>query len=137
MFQLHPQLAADCMPVGGMGLCQVLLMNDVRYPWFILVPEREGITEIYQLSHGDQLLLIEESSVLARTMERIFRPDKLNIAALGNMVPQLHIHHIARFRADPAWPAPVWGRFPAQAYQAQEAQRLIAEMRAELGGTMR
>src|SRR5690348_1989792 len=109
-FELHPQLQKDCIQLGRLTLCRLLLMNDANYPWFILVPERPDIREIYELSETDQQQMLRESSALARSLSGIFSPDKLNIAALGNVVPQLHVHHIARFRKDAAWPAPVWGR---------------------------
>ncbi len=137
MFELHAQLAADCLPVGTMTLSRVLLLNDANYPWFILVPEREGVTEIHELAHDDQVLLIEESSLLASALETVLRPDKLNIAALGNMVAQLHVHHIARYRTDVAWPAPVWGRVPATPYEVADARRLIERVRAALGKGIR
>ncbi len=137
MFELHAQLAADCLPIGSMNLSRLLLLNDANYPWFILVPQREGITEIHQLGHDDQALLIAESSLLARAIERVLRPDKLNIAALGNLVPQLHVHHIARYRTDVSWPAPVWGRVPAIAYEAEDARRLIEQVRAALADRIR
>lgn len=114
MFQLHPLLEQDCEPLGHFTLCRLLLMRDAHYPWCILVPEREGVGEIYQLGEDDQRLLIGESSLLAETMARLFGADKMNVAALGNVVPQLHVHHIARRRDDPAWPEPVWGKRPAR-----------------------
>ena len=116
-----------------MGLCRLLLMNDARYPWCVLVPEREDIVEIHQLSGANQHRLIEESSRLAAAMEIAFRPDKLNIAALGNVVPQLHVHHVARFSGDDAWPAPVWGRGIARAYEDSQAQQVIDGLRGALG----
>ncbi|HEX5635511.1 MAG TPA: HIT domain-containing protein, partial [Gammaproteobacteria bacterium] len=97
MAQLHPQLAKDCAELGRFDLCRLLLMNDSLYPWFILVPDREGISEIFQLAETDQRLLMRESLQLARTIHAAFQADKLNIAALGNVVPQLHIHHIVRY----------------------------------------
>lgn len=115
-FQLHPRLAADCFEVGHFSLCRLLLMNESRYPWFILVPQRAGITEIHQLSDSDQLLLIQESSCLAQALALAFNGDKLNIAAIGNLVPQLHLHHVVRYRLDAAWPAPVWGKFTPLSY---------------------
>ena len=116
MFALHPQLNQDCVVIGRFELCLLLLMNESRYPWLILVPQREGLTEIYQLSEADQSLLLRESSALARSLAEGFAADKLNIAAIGNLVPQLHIHHIVRYRNDAAWPAPVWGRFEPLPY---------------------
>jgi len=126
---LHPQLEKDCFVVGQFPLCAVLLMNDSNYPWFILVPQREGITEIHQLSEQDQQQLMKESSQLAACIETEFKADKINIAALGNVVPQLHIHHIVRYKSDPAWPAPVWGEFPAIPYTASDADQLSERMR--------
>ena len=115
-FELHPRLAQDCHLLGRLSLCRVLLMNESRYPWLILVPQHSGMTEIHQLSAADQLTLIQESSLIARQLQHVLMPDKLNIATIGNLVPQLHVHHIARYRADPAWPAPVWGRFDPVPY---------------------
>ncbi len=109
MIKLHPQLEKDCFILGEFKLCTLLMLNDANYPWFILLPNREDISEIHQLPETDQQQLMTESMYFSRCLEQVFRPDKLNIASLGNMVPQLHIHHIARFRADACWPAPVWG----------------------------
>ena len=122
MFQLHPTLAEDCISLGRFTLCRLLLMNDASYPWFILVPEREGVEEIYQLSGQDQALLIQESSHLARRLAKIYSADKMNVAALGNLVPQLHIHHIVRYRSDRAWPQPVWGKAPPTPYQPAQLE---------------
>lgn len=119
MFSLHPQLAADTITVGDFPLSRLLLMNDSRYPWFILVPRRANIREIHELEHADRHRLLDESMQLSVALERIFHADKLNVAALGNMVPQLHIHHIVRYRSDPAWPKPVWGQFPALPYSRE------------------
>ena len=109
MFSLHPRLEADCRVLGDFPLSRLLLMNDVRYPWFILVPRREDISEIYQLADEDQIQLQRESVLLGKHLMARFGGDKLNIAALGNLVPQLHIHHIVRYRDDETWPGPVWG----------------------------
>lgn len=133
MFELHPRLGQDCLVLGRFSLCQLLLMNDSRYPWFILVPARNHISEIYQLSDGEQQLLLRESSRLARAMADAFRPDKLNIAALGNLVPQLHLHHVARYRDDAAWPAPVWGKLAAIPYFAEELASVKAKLHGALG----
>lgn len=116
MFALHPKLAEDTFPLGDFPLSRLLLMNDANYPWFILVPRRASRREIYQLEVSDQQQLLKESSHLARQMARLFRADKINIAALGNLVPQLHLHHVARTRQDPCWPEPVWGKAPPVAY---------------------
>lgn len=116
MFSLHPQLARDSVVLGRFLLSQLLLMNDANYPWFILVPERKNIREIFELEVPDQQQLLSESSFLARGMKEYFPTDKINIAALGNVVPQLHVHHIARTTTDSAWPAPIWGKVPAKPY---------------------
>lgn len=124
-FALHPQLTADCHRLGSFALCQLLLMNEARYPWFILVPQREGLREIFELGEADQALLLRESAALSRALVHAYAADKLNVAALGNVVPQLHLHHIVRHRGDAAWPAPVWGRHPPQPYtQVQLDERL-------------
>jgi len=116
-------------------LCWLLLMRDANYPWFILVPDREDLSEIYQLTEPDLQLFIQESVLLSRVLMEVFTGDKLNVAALGNVVPQLHIHHIVRFRHDPAWPAPVWGKLPARAYSASELQSVVARVLAVLPAT--
>jgi len=126
---LHPQLARDCFIVGQFPLSVLLLLNDSQYPWFILVPQREGVSEIHQLSEPDQQQFIRESSLLSACVESEFKADKMNIAALGNMVPQLHIHHIVRYKTDPAWPAPVWGKLPAVAYHQTDAINLCTRLR--------
>ena len=131
-FELHPQLAADTLVVGNLPLCRVLLMNESRYPWFILVPQRAAISEIHQLTAVDRTQLGEESDLVSRQLMQIFKADKLNIAALGNVVPQLHLHHIARFKTDAAWPAPVWGKFQAEAYSPQTAEAVLQQLRQAL-----
>ena len=127
-FELHPQLAADCFTVSDLPLCRVLMLNESRYPWFILVPRRAEVCEIHHLSAADQQQLWQESAQFSQLLEDQFQPDKLNVATLGNMVPQLHIHHIARYKDDAAWPAPVWGKFTPLAYgtaERDERLRLI------------
>ncbi|MDD2770067.1 MAG: HIT domain-containing protein [Methylococcus sp.] len=115
-FVLHERLARDCFQLGRFPLCRLLLMNDSAYPWFILVPERAGIGEIFQLAEADRLQLLRESSDLAAALSGVYRPDKLNIAAIGNLVPQLHLHHVVRYRKDRAWPGVIWGRFDPVPY---------------------
>lgn len=110
-------------------------MNDRQYPWFILVPRRRGVSEIFQLDQQDRLQLITESCLLAETLNEIYQPDKLNIAAIGNLVPQLHIHHVGRYQTDKAWPAPIWGKFPTVPYEESEAQALIARLQKQLSLT--
>jgi diadenosine tetraphosphate (Ap4A) HIT family hydrolase len=131
-FQLHERLQQDCIAIGRFSLCQLLMMNDSQFPWFILVPERPDIKEIYQLTSADRQLLTEESCFLAENIAVLFNADKMNVAAIGNMVPQLHIHHIVRYQTDKAWPAPVWGKFTTQAYTELQIADLIAKVRAQL-----
>ena len=128
MAEIHPQLRKDCLILGRFQLCHLLLMNDANYPWFILVPDRVDISEIYQLEAADQQQLWLESTVLSTRIMRILQGDKLNVAALGNMVPQLHMHHIVRYRNDRAWPSPVWGKFPSVAYSERELEQLISRL---------
>ena len=96
------------------------------------MPDRDAISEIYQLSDTDQQQYIKESSIIAKFLHEEFQPDKINIAALGNIVPQLHIHHVARFKTDPAWPAPIWGKAPAKAYTQQETDEIINKLKSSL-----
>lgn len=128
MFALHPQLASDSICIGQFELSQLLLMNDSQFPWFILVPRRAGLSEIFQLDQGDRDQLMRESCWLAEALKDGFAADKVNVAALGNMVSQLHIHHIARYRNDPAWPAPVWGGLPAVAYTEEQLRECVARL---------
>lgn len=123
-FVLHPQLANDTFFITDLPLCRVLLMNESRYPWLILVPRRTEIREIYELTPEDRQQFWQESDQVSHALVALFQPDKLNIAALGNVVPQLHIHHIARFTQDEAWPTPVWGRFSPKPYSEPAAQDL-------------
>lgn len=125
MTSIHPQLQKDCLILGRFELSHLLLLNDVSYPWFILVPDRSEITEIYQLEPVDQQQLWCESRVLSTRIMQVFRGDKLNIASIGNLVPQLHLHHVVRYRHDRAWPSPVWGKFPPVAYTQVELERFI------------
>jgi len=131
-FQLHPQLQQDSISIGSFKLSELRLINDKQYPWFILVPKKENIAEIYQLSETEQQLLQQESSLLAKTLSEIFHADKMNIAAIGNKVPQLHIHHIVRYKEDIAWPAPVWGKFDSLPYQSQEIDQIKNKLKTQL-----
>ncbi|AEG00595.1 HIT domain-containing protein [Methylomonas methanica] len=131
-FQLHHRLEQDCLPVGHFALSKILLINDKQYPWVILVPRRPDITEIYQLAPDDRQQLLDESCLLAQALVSIYRPDKLNIAAIGNLVPQLHLHHVVRYRSDIAWPGPVWGKFASCAYNEQEAEFELSRLREHL-----
>ena len=116
MFTLHPQLAQDSFFVGDFPLCTCRLVNDMRFPWLILIPRVPGVKELYQLSPRDQEQFLKESSWVSSQLARVFRADKMNVAALGNQVPQLHFHHVVRYENDVAWPHPVWGT-PAIAYR--------------------
>jgi diadenosine tetraphosphate (Ap4A) HIT family hydrolase len=127
-FKLHPQLEKDCIVLGKFDLCQLLLINDSQFPWFILVPQRENVEEIYQLTATEQITLIQESSYLAEKLATIFDADKLNIAAIGNIVSQLHLHHVVRYRNDKAWAAPIWGKFAAVPYSTQQLEDLKAKL---------
>ena len=113
MFSLDIRLQRDTFDFGCFPLCRLLLLNDSSYPWFILVPQREGVREIHQLTTADRRQFWDESHQLALWMEKSFTFDKLNVAALGNVVSQLHLHHVGRCEGDPAWPGPVWGHRPA------------------------
>lgn len=128
IFKLEPQLAADTFLVGDLPLCQMLLMNDARYPWVILVPRRAAITEVYQLPMQEQQLLWQESALVAEKLMILTQADKMNLAALGNVVSQLHLHHVARFKTDFAWPKPVWGQGNAQPYTAVEKQQVLRSL---------
>ncbi len=131
-FQLHPRLEQDCIAIGRFELCRLLMINDNQYPWFILVPERADLQEIYQLSKAERELLTEESSYLAENLAALYKADKMNIAAIGNMVPQLHIHHIVRYRTDKAWPAPVWGKFDSVPYSERQIAENLARIKNQL-----
>ena len=131
-FELDPWLAADTFLVGATSLSQVLLMNDARYPWLILVPRQGDITEPFELSEADQARFWQESMRLGQAIKAHFAADKINIAALGNQVAQLHVHHIARFHADDAWPGPVWGVGSAVPYSDPALEVLTGELRSLL-----
>lgn len=130
MTELHPQLAADCKVLGRFRLCHLLLMNDRNYPWFILVPDRADIREIYQLEATDRKQLLDESCLLSEFLMHEFNGDKLNIAALGNQVPQLHLHHVVRYQSDPAWPTPIWGKYPALPYSETALEEIKCKFRS-------
>ncbi len=121
MFQLDERLAASAITLGAFPLSLLLLSRDANYPWFLLVPQRQGVTEIFQLESADQQQLMAESCHLSRVLMAEFAGDKLNVAALGNQVPQLHLHHVVRYRGDPAWPGPVWGAVSPRTYEAAAA----------------
>ncbi len=133
MFILHPRLTDDTATLADWPLCRVLLMNDSSYPWLILVPRRTGISEITELAPADQSLLMSEIARASARLRAHVSPDRINVAALGNMVAQLHVHVIARFAGDAAWPKPVWGVVPTIPYESDALERRVAELRAALG----
>jgi len=127
---LHPQLLRDTANLGDLPLSRVLVMNDANYPWLILVPRKADITEVVDLDEGEQTQLMREVTLAARALREVTECYKLNIAALGNAVAQLHVHIIARFRHDASWPKPVWGVAPAQAYEHDALARLMLSLRS-------
>ncbi|WP_439861392.1 HIT family protein [Pseudomonas sp. MBLB4136] len=137
MFALDSRLQQDTLVIGDFPLCRLLLMNDAHYPWFILVPRREEVSELFQLDAGDQRALWQEATLLAETLKDTFAADKMNIATLGNVVSQLHMHVIVRRRGDAAWPAPVWGRNPALPYGDDQVAAIKAKLRLVLTDNFR
>jgi diadenosine tetraphosphate (Ap4A) HIT family hydrolase len=131
-FALDERLAKDPLVIGDMRLSRVLLMNDARWPWLILVPRREGAVELTDLDANDRALLIEEAASAARFLKAHTGAPKINLGALGNLVRQLHLHVVARNSGDPAWPGPVWGHGAATPYDEAEARALIAAARRGL-----
>jgi diadenosine tetraphosphate (Ap4A) HIT family hydrolase len=120
LFLLHPQLVQDTIELADFPLCKLLLCNDSAYPWFILVPKVANTSEIYQLDWQQQQQLLNESSLLSELLMQVFAGDKMNVAALGNMVEQLHVHHVVRFKTDAQWPKPIWGQQAAKPYSEAE-----------------
>lgn len=129
MITLDSRLLNDCEVIGKFKLCNVLLMRDANYPWCVLVPDRENKMEIFDLSPEEQQQLTLESNTLLAFLKKEFNADKMNVAALGNVVPQLHIHHIVRYKTDIAWPSPVWGAFPAKPYDTAELKKRVYQLR--------
>lgn len=134
MFELHPRLAQDAVVIGEFDLSLLLLSRDANYPWCILVPKREAVYEIHHLSEEEQVQLIRESCRLSEVMTSVFDADKMNVAALGNVVRQLHVHHVARFTDDAAWPQPIWGKLPAKDYSEAEIAERIKRLQNALVG---
>ena len=132
-YELHPQLAADTHPLATFELCELRLMDDANYPWLVLVPRVPVARELVDLDAAQRHLLTDEIDRAARLLRDAFRPHKLNVAALGNMVPQLHVHVIAREENDPAWPAPVWGRVAARPYPPEMLVERVRLLGALLG----
>ena len=132
-WSLHPQLERDTVPVGDLRLSRILLINDVNYPWVLLVPRRSGAVEIIDLGKAEQVELMAEIARASRAMKAMTGCAKINVAALGYVVPQLHVHVIARGPSDPAWPKPVWGVVPARAYGKAALTSILTDLRERLG----
>ena len=129
-FALHPRLTADTHVAADWPLCRVLVMNDSRYPWLVMVPRRDGMTEITALETSDRAQLMDEINRAGRLVQNIPGVTKLNIGALGNLVPQLHVHVVGRHQGDPAWPGPVWGHGSALPYASDALARILELVRA-------
>lgn len=129
---LHPQLEKDTVNIGDLPLSRVLVIRDANYPWLLLVPRRPDATEIIDLDEVEQAQLTTEINRVARALKDVTKPDKLNIAALGNMVPQLHVHIVARRKSDAAWPRPVWGMVPPLDHDPQELETFIGALRRKI-----
>jgi len=136
MFTLDARLQNDTLTLGQFGLSRLLLSKDKRYPWCILVPQVDNIQEAYQLSEDQQAQLQQESSALGQTLMALFEGDSLNVAALGNVVSQLHVHHVVRYKNDPTWPGPIWGVGDAVTYSDQELLTMADKIKLKLHGTL-
>jgi diadenosine tetraphosphate (Ap4A) HIT family hydrolase len=131
-WSLHPQLQRDTIDIGDLPLSRVLIINDANYPWILLVPRRPGIVEIVDLDEVEQLQLMTEIARVGRALKAVTQCDKLNIAALGNVVPQLHVHIVARREGDAAWPRPVWGQIPPLAYDQADLDEFVRAVRRKI-----
>ena len=136
VFALHPQLAADTHPVVDLTLCRLLLMDDATYPWLILVPARAQYRDLHDLPSDDDAVVMAEIRQASQALQALYNPDKLNVAALGNQVPQLHIHVIARSEGDPAWPGPVWGKTARQPYEPTARDAAIGQLRDAISANL-
>ena len=131
-FSLHPQLERDTTPLGDLPLSRVLIINDANYPWLLLVPRRPDAVELIDLDEVERAQLMTEIALVSRALKEVTECDKLNVAALGNAVPQLHVHIIARRKTDKAWPKPVWGAVPTISHDARELDRFMVAMKKKL-----
>lgn len=129
MYTLDPQLQQDTVHLGQFPLCDVLLMNDSQFPWVILVPRRGSTTELYQLSTEERYEQSDESCYVSQRLSDYFKADSMNVAALGNVVPQLHIHHVVRKKEDPCWPKPIWGAIEAKPYAQADLDKMVSELK--------
>ena len=132
VFHLHPRLEADTHLIANLTLCQLRLMNDARFPWSVLVPQRSDLVGVHELTPHDQKQLIEESSLVSRLFSRLYQPDRINVGALGNLVPQLHWHVVARHSQDPCWPGPVWGCGETRPYETVELEARLQQIATAL-----
>jgi diadenosine tetraphosphate (Ap4A) HIT family hydrolase len=132
-WSLHPQLVADTVPVGDLSLSRLVAINDAIYPWLILVPRQAGAVEIADLAADDAMQLASEIVQVSDTLKKITGCDKINVAAIGNVVPQLHVHVVARWKADPLWPKPVWGNTTPRPADSAVFARFLAAVRERLG----
>ncbi|PLW75808.1 HIT family protein [Cohaesibacter celericrescens] len=131
-FILDPQLKADSLPLAELELCTVRLMNDTHFPWLLMVPKYNGLEELIDLARQDQHRLMDEMLMVSNALQDATGCDKLNVAALGNMVRQLHVHVVARFEGDAAWPGPIWGKVPMHPYEEAKANNLITTLQTAL-----
>ena len=136
-FKLHPQLQNDCIEIVDLPLCKLLLCNDSAYPWFILVPRVEDLQDIYQLDWQQQQQFLNESSMLSELLMAEYQGDKMNVAALGNVVSQLHIHHVVRFKNDASWPKPIWGQQALTPYSDDEIRQIKNNLAAKISTVLR
>jgi diadenosine tetraphosphate (Ap4A) HIT family hydrolase len=132
-FILHPQLERDTVRIGDLALSRVLLMNDANYPWLILVPRREEVIEFIELAEDERTQLMQEIAKVSEALKALTECEKLNVAAIGNVVPQLHVHIVARRHSDRAWPKPVWGAVPPIAYEPRMRDGFVGALRGKLG----
>lgn len=131
-FALHPDLVRDTIEIARLPLCRVGLMNDATYPWLVLSPMLPALRDFHDVPPAHHVALMEEIGRASRALQQVYKPDKMNVAALGNATPQLHIHVIARFAGDPAWAKPVWGIVPAKPYEPAALGETIAKIRKAL-----
>jgi diadenosine tetraphosphate (Ap4A) HIT family hydrolase len=131
-FELDARLAGDTELVASLGLCQLRIMKDSRWPWFMLVPQRNGLSEVFELTPLDQTLLTFETNMVAAALKKATAAEKINVAAIGNIVRQLHVHIVARFEGDPNWPAPIWGFGKAEPYEDTAKHSLIKSLTENL-----
>ena len=132
-FELDPRLASSTLALGDLMLCRLRLVDDSRFPWIMLVPRRQGLREFTDLSTTERTIVMEEIATVSRALQEVCAAEKLNVGALGNMVPQLHVHVVARFEADAAWPGPVWGNGKPVRYEPASAEAMLAQCKAKLG----